>query len=57
MIFVPQWPTWYGRRTLVSAGEGSSVAELLGDSDGLAREALLDRDRAIAEALIEQRQP
>jgi hypothetical protein len=41
----------------VSAGEGSSVAELLGDSDGLAREALLDRDRAIAEALIEQRQP
>src|SRR5512132_3670843 len=48
MIFGPQWPTWYGRRTPVSAPEGRAVAELLDDSDGLAREALLDMsaDRA-----------
>jgi hypothetical protein len=33
----------------VSAGEGRTVAELLDDSDGLAREALLDMsaDRAL----------
>jgi hypothetical protein len=33
----------------VSAGEGRTVAELLADSDGLAREALLDMsaDRAL----------
>jgi hypothetical protein len=42
MIFGPLWPTWWGRRTPVSAGEGRTVAELLDDSDGLAREALLD---------------
>jgi hypothetical protein len=48
MIFGPLWPTWWGRRTPVSAGEGRTVAELLDDSDGLAREALLDMsaDRA-----------
>jgi hypothetical protein len=36
-------------RTPVSAGEGRTVAELLDDSDGLAREALLDMsaDRAL----------
>jgi hypothetical protein len=49
MIFVPQWPTWYGRRTPVSGRKGRTVAELLDDSDGLAREALLDMspDRAL----------
>src|SRR5215207_5894971 len=49
MIFGPLWPTWCGRRTPVSAGEGRTVAELLEDSDGLAREALLDMsaDRAL----------
>jgi len=42
-------PTWCGRRTPVSSGEGRTVAELLDDSDGLAREALLDMsaDRAL----------
>src|SRR5215212_5328617 len=49
MIFGPRWPTWCGRRTPVSAGEGRTVAEFLDDSDGLAREALLDMsaDRAL----------
>src|SRR5215203_1596425 len=49
MIFGPRWPTWCGRRTPVSAGEGRTVAELLDASDGLAREALLDMsaDRAL----------
>jgi len=49
MIFGLLWPTWWGRRTPVSAGEGRTVAELLDDSDGLAREALLDMsaDRAL----------
>jgi hypothetical protein len=42
MIFGPLCLTWCGRRTPVSAGEGRTVAELLDDSDGLAREALLD---------------
>jgi hypothetical protein len=42
MIFGPLWPTSWGRRTPVSAGEGRTVAELLDDSDGLAREELLD---------------
>jgi hypothetical protein len=48
MIFAPQWPTWCGRRTPLSAREARTVAELLDDSDGLAREALLDMsaDRA-----------
>jgi hypothetical protein len=45
MIFGPRWPTWCGRRTPVSAGEGRTVAELLDDSDGLARETLLDSRR------------
>jgi hypothetical protein len=40
MIFGPQWLTWYGRRTPVSAREGRTVAQLIDDSDGLAREAL-----------------
>jgi hypothetical protein len=49
MIFGPQWPIWSGRRSPVSAREGRTVAELLEDSDGLAREALLDMsaDRAL----------
>src|SRR5688500_18157226 len=49
MIFGRRWPTWRGRRTPVSAREGRTVAELLDDSDGLAREALLDMsaDRAL----------
>ena len=49
MIFRPQWPTWYGRRTPVSAREVGMVAELLDDSDELVREALLDMsaDRAL----------
>jgi hypothetical protein len=42
MIFGPPWPNWYGRRTQVPAREGRTVAELLDDSDGLARVALLD---------------
>jgi hypothetical protein len=42
MIFGSRWPIWCGRRTPVSAREGRTVAELLDDSDGLAREALLD---------------
>src|SRR5687768_16368709 len=42
MIFGPPWPICCGRRTPVSAGEGRTVAELLDDSEGLAREALLD---------------
>src|SRR5512132_4058081 len=48
MIFGPQWPTSCGRRTPVSAHKGRRAAELLDDSDGLAREALLDMsaDRA-----------
>jgi hypothetical protein len=48
MIFGPRWPTWCGRRTPVSAHKGRTVAELLDNSDGLAREALLDisADRA-----------
>src|SRR5215204_800352 len=49
MIFGPRWPTWCGRRAPVSAGEGPTVGELLDDSDGLVREALLDMsaDRAL----------
>jgi hypothetical protein len=48
MIFGRLWPTWWRRRTPVSASEGRTVAELLDDSDGSAREALLDMsaDRA-----------
>jgi hypothetical protein len=41
MIFGSQCPTWCRRGTPVSAREGRTVAGLLGDSDGLAREALL----------------
>jgi hypothetical protein len=49
MIFVPRWLIWCGRGTAVSAREGRTVAELLDDSDGLAREVLLDMsaDRAL----------
>jgi hypothetical protein len=49
MIFGPLWPTWCGRQTPVSAREGRLVADLIDDSDGLAREALLDMsaDRAL----------
>jgi hypothetical protein len=49
LIFGPLWPICCGRRTPVSTGEGRTVAELLDDSNGLAREALLDMsaDRAL----------
>src|SRR5215217_1221330 len=52
MIFGPLWPTWCGRRAPVSAGEGPTVGELLDDSDGLAREALLDMSADRASGMV-----
>jgi hypothetical protein len=44
-----------GRRTPVSAGEGRTVAELLDDSHGLAREALLDMSAGRALGMVRGR--
>jgi len=37
-----RWPTWCGRRTPVSVADPRTVADLLANSDELARESLLD---------------
>src|SRR5829696_2604543 len=50
--FGPPWPTWCGRRILVSVPESRTVAELLDDSAGVAREALLDMSAGRALGLV-----
>jgi hypothetical protein len=49
MICAPRWPTLVWEANTVLARECRTVGELLDDSDGLAREALLDMsaDRAL----------
>jgi hypothetical protein len=46
------WPTWCGKRTQVSTADGRTVAELLAESDAVARETLLDATLEHAPAMV-----